>query len=91
MERKNDARGKGDARVACLRYRFRLAAVAIRLNPALFARLESVHERRAGLGLDRESVRLVQRYHKDFVLAGAAIFVFGIGPVERVKFRGEAL
>jgi len=24
-----------------------------------------------------------------FVLAGAAIFVFGIGPVERVKFRGD--
>jgi peptidyl-prolyl cis-trans isomerase SurA len=35
MERKNDARGKGDARVACLRYRFRLAAVAIAAFMAL--------------------------------------------------------
>jgi cyanate permease len=26
-----------------------------------------------------------------FVLAGAAIFVFGVGPIERVKFRSEAL
>lgn len=46
---------------------------AIRLNPALFARLETLHEQREQLGLDAESKRLLERYHKDFVRAGAKL------------------
>jgi peptidyl-dipeptidase Dcp len=46
---------------------------AIRLDPALFARIDAVHEARHVSGLDDEAVRLVERYHLDFVLAGARL------------------
>ncbi len=46
---------------------------AIVLNPALFARIRDLHERRASLGLDAESLRLLERYHRDYVRAGAAL------------------
>ncbi|MBP6627356.1 MAG: M3 family metallopeptidase [Arenimonas sp.] len=44
---------------------------AITLDPRLFARIKALHEGRAALGLDAESARLLQRYHTDFVRAGA--------------------
>src|SRR3954453_17241326 len=46
---------------------------ALRLDPGLFARADAVHARRAEAGLDEEAVRLVERYHLDFVLAGAGL------------------
>ena len=46
---------------------------ALRLDPALFARIDAVHEARHDSGLDDEAVRLVERYHLDFVLAGAQL------------------
>src|SRR5688500_5694084 len=46
---------------------------ALRLDPALFARLDAVHAARHDSGLDDEAVRLVERYHLDFVLAGAQL------------------
>ncbi|TQN37529.1 peptidyl-dipeptidase Dcp [Blastococcus colisei] len=46
---------------------------AIRLEPALFARIAAVHAARHDGGLDEEAVRLVERYHLDFVLAGAQL------------------
>jgi peptidyl-dipeptidase Dcp len=46
---------------------------AIRLDPALFARIDAVHTARHDSGLDDEGVRLVERYHLDFVLAGAQL------------------
>ncbi|HEX2805991.1 MAG TPA: M3 family metallopeptidase, partial [Kineosporiaceae bacterium] len=46
---------------------------AIRLDPRLFARLRAVHDARADLGLDGEQARLLERYHLDFVRAGAAL------------------
>jgi peptidyl-dipeptidase Dcp len=46
---------------------------AVRLDPALFARVDAVHEGRQTAGLDAESLRLVERYHLDFVLAGARL------------------
>jgi peptidyl-dipeptidase Dcp len=46
---------------------------ALRLDPALFARIDAVHRARHDLGLDAESIRLVERYHLDFVLAGAQL------------------
>lgn len=46
---------------------------AIHLNAALFRRIESLHAQRATLGLDAESTFLLERYHKDFVRAGAQL------------------
>src|SRR4051795_10114363 len=46
---------------------------AIRLDPALFARIDAVHAARHDSGLDDEQVRLVERYHLDFVLSGAQL------------------
>ncbi|MGY1751761.1 M3 family metallopeptidase [Blastococcus sp. SYSU D01042] len=46
---------------------------ALRLDPALFARIDAVHEARHDLGLDAEQLRLVERYHLDFRLAGAQL------------------
>jgi peptidyl-dipeptidase Dcp len=53
-------------------------ADALHLDPALFARIDAVHAARHGAGgngpaLDEEAVRLVERYHLDFVLAGARL------------------
>ena len=46
---------------------------AIRLNPQLFARIQSLYDRRAQLGLDAQSSYLLERYYKDFVRAGAKL------------------
>jgi len=45
----------------------------IRLNGPLFARIESIYERLDELGLAGEDRRLVERYHTDFVRAGARL------------------
>jgi len=46
---------------------------AITLNPALFARIAALYARRDSLGLDAESLRLVERYHSNFLRAGARL------------------
>ena len=46
---------------------------AILLNPALFKRIQSLHDRKEELGLDAESKRLLERYYIDFVRAGAKL------------------
>jgi peptidyl-dipeptidase Dcp len=46
---------------------------AILLDSALFRRIEAVHAERDALGLDAESLRLVERYRQDFVRAGALL------------------
>jgi peptidyl-dipeptidase Dcp len=46
---------------------------AIRLNPALYARVSSVYEQLDELGLDDESRYLVERCHTEFTLAGAGL------------------
>jgi len=43
----------------------------IYLNTKLFARVAAIYKQRASLHLDPESLRLVERYHDDFVHAGA--------------------
>jgi len=45
----------------------------IMLDQALFERIQTVYEQRATLGLDAESLRLVERYYTDFVRAGAKL------------------
>lgn len=46
---------------------------AVHLDRRLFARIDAVHAAREGLGLDEEELRLLERYHTDFVRAGAAL------------------
>lgn len=46
---------------------------AILLNGALFERVQAIYGQRDGLGLDDESLRLVEETWKDFVRAGARL------------------
>ncbi len=46
---------------------------AIHLDGALFARIETLYEQREPLGLDAESLRLLERHHTRFVRAGARL------------------
>jgi peptidyl-dipeptidase Dcp len=46
---------------------------AIRLDAALFRRIEALYRQRASLPLDAESLRLLERYHTEFVRAGARL------------------
>jgi len=55
---------------------------AIRLNPALFARIDALYAARDTLGLDPESKRLLWRYNKDFVRAGAKL-----APADKEKLK----
>jgi peptidyl-dipeptidase Dcp len=45
----------------------------INLNPALFARIDALYQRRTELGLAPDQLRLLERYHLDFVRAGARL------------------
>ncbi|HLP07257.1 MAG TPA: M3 family metallopeptidase [Opitutaceae bacterium] len=55
---------------------------AIALDPRLFVRIEAVYGKRAELGLDPESLFLVERYYKDFVRSGAKL-----APAEQLKLK----
>jgi len=46
---------------------------AVFLDPALFARVAAVYQRRAQLQLDSESLQLLNRYYIEFVRAGARL------------------
>jgi peptidyl-dipeptidase Dcp len=46
---------------------------AIHLNAKLFKRVEAVYAQRASLHLDEQSSALLDRYHRDFVRAGAEL------------------
>ena len=46
---------------------------AIYLNPDLFARIERLYDERDELDPDAETHRLIERYHEDFVRAGARL------------------
>ncbi|MEN9812791.1 MAG: hypothetical protein RL479_1477, partial [Verrucomicrobiota bacterium] len=48
-------------------------ADAIRLDPRLFARVDGLFAARAQLGLDPESLRLLEKSHADLVRAGARL------------------
>jgi len=55
----------------------------IDLNPALFARIDALYAQREQLQLDPESRQLLERYHVDFVRAGARL-----GAADQRKLRG---
>ncbi len=44
---------------------------AIYLDGKLFGRVKALYDQRATLGLDAEGLRLLERYHTDFIRAGA--------------------
>ena len=46
---------------------------AIRLDAALYRRIKTLHERRDALGLDPESLYLLERYYTEFTRAGASL------------------
>ncbi|WP_426521020.1 M3 family metallopeptidase [Diaminobutyricibacter sp. McL0618] len=46
---------------------------AIKLDPALYARIKALHDQLDTLGLDDESTYLVHRYFTEFTLAGAGL------------------
>jgi peptidyl-dipeptidase Dcp len=48
-------------------------ADALYLDGRIFARIEDLHSRRTASGLDPDELRLLERYHRDFVRAGAAL------------------
>src|SRR3954470_10350159 len=61
---------------------------AILLDPALFARIDALYQKRAQLGLDAESVQLIERYETNFVRAGAKLSAAG---KERLKELNKEL
>ncbi|HEY0490779.1 MAG TPA: M3 family metallopeptidase [Telluria sp.] len=46
---------------------------AVFLNEKLYQRVKTLNDKRAKLGLDKESAHLLDRYNKDFVRAGARL------------------
>ncbi|WP_327681364.1 M3 family metallopeptidase [Kitasatospora sp. NBC_00458] len=56
---------------------------AVHLDAALFARIEELHGRRHDLGLDEESLRLLERRHTAFVRSGARL-----GAEQQERLRG---
>jgi peptidyl-dipeptidase Dcp len=64
----NDTRKKLQADYAA---KFAAHRDAIALNPKLYERVKVLHDKRQKLGLDAEGVRLVERYHTNFVRSGA--------------------
>ncbi|MCA1827942.1 MAG: M3 family metallopeptidase [Myxococcales bacterium] len=54
----------------------------ILLDPALFARVDSLYQKRGELGLDPESRQLVERYQVQFVRAGAKL-----SPADKEKLK----
>jgi peptidyl-dipeptidase Dcp len=75
----NDARNQLRSEYAP---RFAAHSDAILLNGKLFARIKALYDQRARLGLDAEGLRLVERYHTDFVRAGAQL-----SPADKEKLK----
>ena len=60
----------------------------INLNPVLFARIEAIYDDLDDLDLNAEQRRLVERYHTDFVRAGATL---GDADKERLRAMNAEL
>lgn len=46
---------------------------AISMHPVLFGRIDALYQQRDSLGLDNESLRVLERYYLDFVRSGAQL------------------
>ena len=53
----------------------------LHMHPGLFARIDALHAKRATLGLSGEKLRVLERYHIDFVRAGAKL-----RPADQARF-----
>jgi peptidyl-dipeptidase Dcp len=58
---------------------------AIYLDTALFARVDALYQQRGQLGLDAESNYLLERYHRNFVRAGARLSAEGRGKLRKIN------
>ena len=54
----------------------------IYLNEKLFARVKAIYENRTKLGLTAEQIRLLEKYHRNFIRSGAAL-----NPEQKTKLR----
>ena len=54
----------------------------IYLNAKLFARVKTLYDNRTKLGLTHEQIRLVEKYHRNFIRSGAAL-----NPEQKEKLR----
>jgi len=54
----------------------------IYLNAALFARIKSLFDKRDKLGLTSEQIRLLEKYHRNFIRSGAAL-----NPEQKARLR----
>ena len=66
----NDARKQLQADYSA---KFAAHGDAISLNGKLFARIETLYNNRAKLGLDAEGLRLVEKYYDNFIRSGAKL------------------
>ena len=64
---------------------------AIFLNAELFARVKKIYEKRASLGLDAESLRLVEFYYQQFVKAGANLSDADKAKLKKINEEDSAL
>jgi peptidyl-dipeptidase Dcp len=64
---------------------------AICLDPRLYARIADLVARQDELGLDPEAQRLLERYHRDFVRAGAELDEASQGRVREINERVSTL
>ncbi|MGI5236877.1 M3 family metallopeptidase [Dactylosporangium sp. CA-139066] len=64
---------------------------AIMLDPGLYRRIRELYERRDTLGLDPESAWLLERYHTDFVRAGAELSPAQHGRLREINAELAAL
>lgn len=46
---------------------------AIMMNPKLFERIDYVYQHRNDMGLDDQQIRVVEKYHQDFIRSGAGL------------------
>ena len=46
---------------------------AIMMNPKLFERIDHVYQHRNEMGLDNQQIRVVEKYHQDFIRSGAGL------------------
>ena len=43
------------------------------MNPKLFERIDYVYQHRNEMGLDDQQIRVVEKYHQDFIRSGAGL------------------
>jgi len=63
----------------------------IALDPALFARIDALHVKRATLGLEEDQMRLLERMHLNLIRSGAGLDAAGKARMTEISSRLAAL